>query len=112
MKKNFKVIIAGILAGSTALLTACGGMGGGNSSNGNKVAHIDNPWWTTTGTLNKVDNEVVFSNVNLNLVTVVAGADLPPLKDIVEKYHGEITVKRSETLHGAKFVVTLPKGES
>ena len=97
MKKNFKAIIAGILAGSTALLTACGGMGGGNSSNGNKVAHIDNPWWTTTGTLNKVDNEVVFSNVNLNLVTVVAGADLTPLKDIVEKFNeaneGKVKVK-------------------
>ena len=40
------------------------------------------------------------------------GLGLNIVKDIVEKYHGEITVKRSETLHGAKFVVTLPKGES
>ena len=40
------------------------------------------------------------------------GLGLNIVKDIVEKYHGEITVKRSENLHGAKFVVTLPKGES
>lgn len=39
------------------------------------------------------------------------GLGLNIVKDIVEKYNGEISVKRSETLHGAKFVVTLPKGE-
>lgn len=40
------------------------------------------------------------------------GLGLNIVKDIVEKYQGEITVKRSENLHGAKFVVTLPKGEA
>ncbi|MBQ8868402.1 MAG: ATP-binding protein [Oscillospiraceae bacterium] len=40
------------------------------------------------------------------------GLGLNIVKDIVEKYHGEITVKRSENLHGAKFIVTLPKGEA
>lgn len=39
------------------------------------------------------------------------GLGLNIVKDIVEKYHGEITVKRSETLFGAKFIVTLPKGD-
>ena len=40
------------------------------------------------------------------------GLGLNIVKDIVEKYQGEIIVKRSENLHGAKFVVTLPKGEA
>lgn len=39
------------------------------------------------------------------------GLGLNIVKDIVEKYHGEIQVKRSETLHGARFIVTLPKGD-
>jgi signal transduction histidine kinase len=38
------------------------------------------------------------------------GLGLNIVKDIVENYGGEIKVERSETLHGAKFVVVLPKG--
>ncbi|HAC0515302.1 TPA_asm: GHKL domain-containing protein, partial [Listeria monocytogenes] len=38
------------------------------------------------------------------------GLGLNIVKDIVENYGGEIKVERSETLHGAKFVVLLPKG--
>lgn len=40
------------------------------------------------------------------------GLGLNIVKDIVENYGGEIKVERSETLHGAKFVVLLPKGGS
>ena len=39
------------------------------------------------------------------------GLGLNIVKDIVEKYHGEISVKRSDTLFGAKFIVILPKGD-
>ena len=39
------------------------------------------------------------------------GLGLNIVKDIVEKYHGDISVKRSETLLGAKFIVALPKGD-
>ncbi len=39
------------------------------------------------------------------------GLGLNIVKDIVEKYHGEVSVKRSETLHGAKFIVALPRGD-
>lgn len=39
------------------------------------------------------------------------GLGLNIVKDIVENYGGEIKVERSETLHGAKFVVLLPKGD-
>ena len=39
------------------------------------------------------------------------GLGLNIVKDIVEKYHGEVSVKRSKTLLGAKFVVKLPKGD-
>lgn len=40
------------------------------------------------------------------------GLGLNIVKDIVESYHGEISVARSEKLSGAKFVVTLPKGDA
>ena len=97
MKKNLKTIIASILAGSTVVLSACGIGGGSGGSGGNNKSHIDTPWWTTTGTLNKVGDEIAFSNINLNLVTVVAGADLTPFKDIVAKFNqaneGKINVK-------------------
>ena len=39
------------------------------------------------------------------------GLGLNIVKDIVEKYHGDISVKRSEIMLGAKFIVTLPKGD-
>ena len=39
------------------------------------------------------------------------GIGLQNTKNIVEKYHGDISVKRSETMLGAKFIVTLPKGD-
>ena len=39
------------------------------------------------------------------------GLGLNIVKDIVEKYHGDISVKRSEAMLGAKFIVTLPKGD-
>ena len=92
MKKNFKAIVAGVLAATTIALAACGG-----SSSQSNVSHIDTPWWTTTGSLNKVDDEIVYNNVSLNLVTVVAGADLTPFKDLVAKFNkdheGQINVK-------------------
>ena len=37
------------------------------------------------------------------------GLGLNIVKDIVENYGGEIKVQRSEILHGAKFVVLLPR---
>lgn len=40
------------------------------------------------------------------------GLGLNIVKDIVENYGGEIKVESSETLHGAKFVVLLPKGDN
>ena len=83
MKKNMKAIFAGILAGTTALLAACGGGGG----DGGNQSHIDTPWWSTTGTLNKEGGEIQFDNVSLRLITVVAGADLKPFKDIVEGFN-------------------------
>ncbi len=39
------------------------------------------------------------------------GLGLNIVKDIVEKYHGEISVKRSDTLFGVKFIVILQKGD-
>jgi len=39
------------------------------------------------------------------------GLGLNIIKDIVEKYQGEISVGYSDSLHGARFIVTLPKGD-
>lgn len=39
------------------------------------------------------------------------GLGLNIVKDIVENYKGTINVQRSETLLGAKFMVSLPKGD-
>lgn len=38
------------------------------------------------------------------------GLGLNIVKDIVENYNGDIKVERSDSLKGARFVVTLPKG--
>lgn len=37
------------------------------------------------------------------------GLGLNIVKDTVEKYRWDISVKRSETMLGANFIVTLPK---
>lgn len=96
MKQQLKSILAGTLACASVLLTACGG-GNNGGNGGNKTQHIDNPWWTTTGTLDKNDDGTInYSGVNLNLVTVVAGADQYPLGDMITKFNeahqGQINV--------------------
>ena len=90
MKKQWKSILAGTLACASLFLTACGGGTGGGPSGGNTLKTIDKPWWKTTGELSKnTDGSINFENVNLRLVTVVAGADQYPLGDIIEKFNQE-----------------------
>ena len=88
MKQQWKSILAGTLACASVFLTACVGRGSGGTDN--KTAHIDNPWWTTTGTLDKnSDGTINYQGVSLRLVTVVAGADQYPLGDMIEKFNVE-----------------------
>ncbi len=63
---------------------------------------ITDPWWTTTGTLEKDGNgQVVFENVNLSMMTVVNGADYKVLQSILNDfntaYKGKIRIDVSNT---------------
>lgn len=92
MKKKLICLILALFCVFT--FAACGGNGtegGGGTNNGG-----DN-WWQTTGTLNKDENgNVVFSDVEIRLTTVVAGEDEEPLRQIINlfnaEYRGEINV--------------------
>lgn len=92
MKKIFKTIAAiGICAALCAPLAACGD--GDNDDGGTGDA-----WWTTTGELTfDENNEVVFSNVEINMSTVVNGEDKGPLDQLVAQfnaqYRDKITVR-------------------
>ena len=50
---------------------------------------IANPWWTTTGTLEKQDGEVVFEDVEIALTTAVCGEDLAPFNQLVAQFNAE-----------------------
>ena len=93
MKKLFKTILASVLALTTIGLTSCFANNGdyGNSSvngGGSKLEHISNPWWTTTGTLNKDANGAPkFENVTINLTTIVTGSDYKPFQELVAEFN-------------------------
>lgn len=52
-----------------AILASCGE--NGSSSENGKGNTISNPWWTTTGTLEKKDGEIVYDEINVSLASVV-----------------------------------------
>lgn len=69
---------------------ACGGTGGGGTTG----STIENPWWTTTGSLEKdADNNVVFDNIDIALTTIVDGADKATLNEIVSQFNSEYSGK-------------------
>lgn len=84
MKKN-KLIIAGL---AVACLSSCGGtvVPDGKDT-------ITDPWWTTTGELEKDGNGVVFEDVDVDLTTIVAGNDLASFNNIVETFNNEYNGK-------------------
>lgn len=91
--------IACVLIVSALLITlvACA-----PADNNDGKYEITNPWWTTTGTLEKDGNgQVVFENVNLSMMTVVNGADYKVLQSIVSDfnaaYKGKISISVSNT---------------
>lgn len=77
-----------------AILASCGE--NGSSSENGKGNSITNPWWTTTGTLEKKDGEIVYDEINVSLASVVAGEDVASLNNVVKlfnnEYKGRITV--------------------
>ena len=77
-------------------LTGCGGNGNSNNNNknsnsgGNNKVTIENPWWTTEGTLEfDEDDNVDLTGVEISLETVVAGEDETAFRDIVEDFNEE-----------------------
>ena len=78
--------IAAILATACICvsLTACA-----NNEGFERKYTIDNPWWSTTGELRKEDNNVVFDDVDVNLTTVVTGADYVGFKALVDTFNSE-----------------------
>lgn len=77
-------------------LTGCGGNGNSNNNNknsnsgGNNKVTIENPWWTTEGTLEfDEDDNVDLTGVEISLETVVAGEDENAFRDIVEDFNEE-----------------------
>ena len=77
-----------------AILASCGE--NGSSSENGKGNTISNPWWTTTGTLEKENGEIVYDEINVSLASVVAGEDVASLNNVVKlfnnEYKGRITV--------------------
>jgi ABC-type glycerol-3-phosphate transport system substrate-binding protein len=79
------------------VLVACK-PGGPNPTPSNEGKNsINNPWWTTTGELEKdSDGNVIFNDVEIALTTVVAGEDLAPFQELVAgfnaEYSGEIYI--------------------
>lgn len=87
MKKTIKKIVACLVA--CAALFSFAACGGGNSGN-NSGSTIENPWWTTTGQLEKdSDGNVVFDNVDIAFTTIVDGADKAVLNEIISQFNTE-----------------------
>lgn len=95
-----------LLFPTIALLASCGGGESILSSNPGNGA-IENPWWTTTGTIEKdTDGSVIYDELSISLATVVSGDDLAPFRDIVSSfntaYRGKITVN-IESINESSF---------
>lgn len=76
-----------------ALLTSCGG--GTNESSEDKKG-IENPWWSTTGELQRENGEIVYDEITISLASVVTGEDTASLNNVIkvfnDEYRGRINV--------------------
>lgn len=100
MKNSKKFCIAAL---SLLMLSSCGGKkdpsGGEISSEGSAVnsvssssggkTEIKDAWWSTTGTLEKEEGQVVFEDVDISLTTVVNGEDLSAFNQLVAQFNAE-----------------------
>lgn len=98
MKKNILTTLICLLLCGAMLFTfvACA------PTSEDKPDPDKNKWWTTEGELTKDDNgNVVFSNVNIKLETVVCGDDKDAFNMIIERfnreYNGKIRVNVTNT---------------
>ena len=74
---------------------------------------IDNPWWTTTGSLDKDSNgKVVYDNVTISLNTVVGGRDYAALMEMIGEFHDShpgITVSVSNNIADENYGTQIPQ---
>ncbi len=89
-----KKFLAGLLALVMVLsLAACGGGSGstkdpgGSQGPGEGPNSIEDPWWKTTGTLEKDANGVVFDDVSVKLTSIVAGQDQAAFEQIIAEFN-------------------------
>ena len=106
MKKiflRFTTFLLGMIM--CASLAACGGGDGFE-----RTYTIDDPWWNTTGTLQKEGKNVVFDDVYVDLVTVVTGADYTTFEKLVNRFNTEykdkITVNITQ-MNDSNFETTV-----
>ena len=84
LKQIAAVVIAVVLG--VMPLTACGGTSGRMEYTNT----IDDPWWTTTGTLEKdSDGKVVYKDVEIRMTYVVGGQDETPFKELLNQFEDE-----------------------
>ena len=108
MKK--KPLIAVVTAAVMATTMFCACASGRGFEHKNTIA---DPWWTTTGTLQKDgDGKVVYDNVTINMNTVVGGVDYATLMEIVGEFqdtHPGITVSVSNNIPDENYGTQIPQ---
>lgn len=82
MKKKLICLVLAVMCALS--FAACGGGGNHEGTDGG-----DN-WWQTTGTLNKDENgNVIFTDVEIRLTTVVSGEDEEPFRQLITLFNAE-----------------------
>lgn len=90
MKKFILMLLTSVFACALVFSFACGD---GTSGTGTKDL-IEDPWWTTTGELEKdEDGNVVFEDVTIEMTTIVDGADQAALDNIISQFNSEYSGK-------------------
>lgn len=83
MRKKFTAILGAVLALTIPFtMTACGK----NNNGGDE-------WWKTTGELQKNGGEIVYNDVGIRLSSIVTGADLTTLNQLIAQFNAEYSGK-------------------
>lgn len=97
MKIFSKIMATLVLAAMTVSVAACGPSEVNRGGGGKELPSIDNPWWSTVGELEKdADGNIVFSDVQINLTSVICGNDQSGFESLLRQfereYDNEITI--------------------
>ena len=108
MKKKILSVLLALFC-MTALV-GCTGDPGTKNPGGSGSQTIDNPWWTTEGTLQQENGATVFDEVEIDLSTVVNGEDLAAFNQIIAQFNAEYRGKISvivTSINQASFETTV-----